>query len=199
MLEATPPLTASSGHASEIKRPRLSDPIPDNRNSQSPKDAPLPHHLTLADLPPEILQHVFSFVDPISLGRLICVNRAFRALLDPSKSLPQPSGRVKQLTMRPQDLIWASSRKTFLRGFPKPMQDMTELDMWRLLRGRLCQFCWKKSKSGELLSTSSPWNAGPGQENVRSIWPFRIRSCGSCLESRIVKVSSFPIPPSDCN
>jgi hypothetical protein len=143
--------------------------------------------LTMSDLPPEILQHVFSFVDPISLGRLTRVNCLFHTLLDPTSVLPPASSRVKHLTLKNQDDIWAKSRKTYLPGFPKPMESMTELESWRLVLGNSCQFCGKKNNSSTLDSKCHPWAAGPGPEGIRTIWPFRVRSCGRCLESRTIK------------
>ncbi|EXJ86947.1 hypothetical protein A1O3_03901 [Capronia epimyces CBS 606.96] len=148
----------------------------------------------LGDLSIEILQHIFTFVDPISLGRLIRVNRSFRSLIDPAVSLPQASGQVKHLTIRSQDLIWTISRKTFIQGFPKPMNAMNEIEMWRLALGRRCQYCNRKARQGEpSLPRLSPWNAGPGMENVRTIWPFRVRCCGKCLEPRLIKETDLLI------
>jgi hypothetical protein len=178
------------------KRPRLSGSIGAVNSSVGSKDVSVRSLLTLADLPPEILQHVFTFADPITLGRLICVNRTFRSLLDPACRLPpkSASSKIKHLSIRKQDFIWTSSRRTFLQGFPKPMDAMTELEMWRLVRGHSCQYCGKKATQRLSYSTSDPWNAGPGLDNVRSIWPFRVRSCGRCLQPRLIKVS-FPGDP----
>ncbi|KIW65536.1 hypothetical protein PV04_07790 [Phialophora macrospora] len=171
------------------KRPKLSGSIGVVKSSVESKDVSVRSLLTLADLPPEILQHVFTFADPITLGRLICVNRTFRSLLDPACRLPpnSASSMIKHLPIRKQDFIWTISRRTFLQGFPKPMDAMTELEMWRLVRGHSCQFCGKKVTQLLSYSTSDPWNAGPGLDNVRPIWPFRVRSCGRCLQPRLVK------------
>ncbi|OCT49171.1 hypothetical protein CLCR_04829 [Cladophialophora carrionii] len=171
------------------KRPRLSGSIGAVDSPMGSKDDSMRSLLTLMDLPPEILQYVFTFADPITLGRLICVNRTFRSLLDPTCPLPpkSASSKIKHLSIQKQDSIWTNSRKTFLHGFPKPMDAMTELDMWRLVRGHSCQYCGKRATQQLSYSTSNPWNAGPGLDNVRSIWPFRVRSCGRCLQPRLVK------------
>jgi hypothetical protein len=150
----------------------------------------LPKRRTLQDLPEEILQHIFTFVHPVILGRLTCVNRYFRSLLDPSLPLPQGSSQVKRLALQSQDALWATSRKRFLQGFPRPMDEMTELQMWRLVRGRSCQFCKRIFEAEAPSQSRLPWNAGPGLHSLRTIWPFRVRSCGRCLEDRVVKVSS---------
>lgn len=171
------------------KRRRISGRLGDG-SSWEPQHLSGRRHLTLQDLPSEILQHVFTFVDPISLGRLLSVNHTFRSLVDPACPLPQrSSNQPKLLPLRRQDLIWAMSRKTFFLGFPKPMERMTELDMWRLVWGSSCQYCGKKPTESQPFSPPEPWNSGPGVEGVRPIWPFRVRSCGSCLHPRLIKVN----------
>ena len=145
---------------------------------------------SVTDLPPEILQHVFSYVDPISLGRLLFVNRLFNVLLDPVKPLPPTSVSTKVLHLKPQNDIWISARRTYMSTCPRPMEDMSELEMWRLIHGTRCQFCSRtpKNRFPPLTKAASLWSSGPGPEGVRTIWPFRCRSCGPCLEVRIVKV-----------
>ena len=173
------------------KRVRLSGSPGPVLPSLERTDLPRHTYFMLTDLPPEILQHVFSFVDPITLARLICVNRSFRSLLDPAYPLPQRSapGQNKRLRIRTQDSIWTSSRRTHLHGFPKPMDAMTELEMWRLALGHACQFCGKSMAARLAFLPSSPWSSGQGLDNVRTIWPFRVRSCGRCLQPRLIKVS----------
>jgi F-box domain len=146
--------------------------------------------LNATTLPPEILQHIFSFVEPTSIGRLLCVSRLFNTLLDPAKPLPAASPGVKTLVLQPQNDLWFHSKRQFppTSGLPRPMEDMSELETWRLIRGTACYFCGKKPKNRIPLLATSPWNAGPGPEGVRAIWPFKTRSCGPCLEARIVKV-----------
>lgn len=182
---------ATYGSASQIQEPdiRKDKSQPDDLNGDRNQG------LGVAILPPEILQHSFSFVDPVSLGRLLSVSRLFNSLLDSVKSLPSASSSNGALQLRPQNDIWATSRRRCFTGYPRPMEDMSELEMWRLIRGVKCQFCGKTSRDNIPLPATSPWNAGPGPEGVRPIWPFRCRSCGPCLEARIIKVSSTWKPP----
>ncbi len=189
--------TSSVQGDSERKRPKLSTLTTDDVRPGEHVEGRYRRSSTLADLPPEILQHIFTFVHPISLGRLICVNRLFSSLLDPTMALPQASAEAKHMLLRSQDSIWSTSRHTFLHGLPKPMDDMTELGMWRLIRGKRCQYCGKTSRPSDTLATASPWSAGPGSGNVRTIWPFRIRSCGDCLVNWLVKVSALQFVYSD--
>lgn len=184
------PQPSAHPDGSEPKRPRLATVTPGHIRVDHLKAVSQHLSTRLGDLPPEILQHIFCFVDPISLGRLIRVNHSFRALIDPAVTLPQVSGQVGHLTLRNQDLVWAISRKMFFQGCPRPMDGMSELEMWRLALGQRCQYCGLEPRQGGLsLPTLSPWNAGPGTENVRTIWPFRVRSCAKCLEPRLIKVS----------
>lgn len=179
---------ASSEDENPRKRPRFTaDGLDRDLHDQFRVHAPH-RRTTLGELPPEILQHIFTFLTPKSLGRLICINRCFRSLLDPVIPLPPASGQGRCLTLRGQEYVWATSRKRFLHGFPKPMLGMGELQMWRLIQGRPCEFCGKVPRYMQETVTTSPWEAGPGPLNVRTIWPFHIRSCGRCLEERIVKV-----------
>lgn len=143
----------------------------------------------VVDLPPQILQHIFSFVPPITLGHLLCVCRKFNALLDPSKVAPAESSEPTALLVRKQDAIWTRSRRLNLPGWPKPLTNLTELGMLRLLRVRRCQFCGRAARPAPSYLSNVPWSAGPGREDVRTIWPFRIRSCGTCLEARLKKVN----------
>ena len=186
----TPPNTSTDVDP-RSKRVRLTNEDPEIASLGLPKDVSMHDRLSFADLPHEILQHIFTYVDPISLGGLICVGRLYHSLLDSACPLPQMPGssRPRRLAVRSRDLIWAISRRTFLQGFPKPMDRMSELEMWRLIRGHSCQFCGRKATLREALSMSDPWNAGPGLDDARPIWPFRVRSCGRCLQPRLIKVS----------
>ncbi|KEF59041.1 uncharacterized protein A1O9_03884 [Exophiala aquamarina CBS 119918] len=197
--EDSPSRTRRLDNDATSKKPKLLGVAREDPGSSLSGDIVMHDHLSLPDLPHEILQHVFSFVDPISLGRLMCVNRPFRILLDPAMPLPQPSGQVKSLSMRRQDQVWATSRKNFLPGFPKPMEGATELDMWKLIRGHACQFCGMRPLIAPPTPGSSPWNAGPASNGVRPIWPFRIRSCGSCLEQKIIKESELLLSSSNAS
>ena len=143
-------------------------------------------HATI--LPPEILQHVFSFVDPYSLARLMAVCQAFSVLIDPSKTLPASRTAFQRVGLRDQNDLWALSRRAFAQYAPRPMKSMNELRTWQLVRGHSCHFCGKKPASKITSLSTVPWNQGPGSDGVRSIWPFQMRSCGPCLEARLVKV-----------
>ncbi|KAG5299270.1 hypothetical protein I7I50_07403 [Histoplasma capsulatum G186AR] len=133
-------------------------------------------------LPGEIWQHIFTFLPPTSLGKLLCVNRTFRSLLTPSEtelsSFPQASGLLKYLN---PNSIWSISRRAFHPGMPRPMSLQTELEMWKLIYGSNCQFCGKLSSCSSS-TDSTIWEAGPGLDGVRIIWPFGIRSCGECVQ-----------------
>ncbi|KAL8760868.1 MAG: hypothetical protein Q9184_002956 [Pyrenodesmia sp. 2 TL-2023] len=165
-------------------------------NGHSPAESrPADTQLRADSLPPEIWHHVFRFVPPVFLGRLLRVNRAFHSYLTSSpegSKLAEGSDRRGVQPLDPET-IWAASRKRFAAGLPKPLRGLKELDMWRLLRGQACQLCGIKRELKATSGANSPWEAGPGDQNVRVIWPFGVRSCGPCLEKSSEKVSTTSI------
>lgn len=141
-------------------------------------------------LPAELWQHIFCFVPPVFLGRLMRVNRAFHAYLTPGKTNEQASKskyNVKVPYLGPEP-IWAASRRRFCPGLPKPIRGIHELDMWRLLRGRDCQVCGQMKESNLGSSPENPWESGPGDNGIRVIWPFALRCCGTCIPKVSEKV-----------
>lgn len=177
------------------KRTRLHDLSPgsDLTIAQPASRSKVPS--SLSELPPELLQHIFTFVPPLFLGRLLRVNRLINTLLDPNKILPRGNNDLHgSLLLQDQDHVWSLARKRFIPGMPRPLSSVSELGLWRLLLSSSCQFCAKKA-TADLTSSSSPWNSGPGVDSVRIIWPFAVRSCGSCLNTRLVKVT-FGLMPS---
>lgn len=141
---------------------------------------------SLERLPPGVLQRIFSFLPPYSLQCLLHVSSLCRALLVPACTLPfQPDGS-KDLPLVPQDTLWKSARMRYFPGMPKPMAGHSEYESFMLILNRSCQFCAKLPPVPQ--SHRDPYNAGPGLTGVRIIWPFRIRSCSACLETRIKEV-----------
>lgn len=179
---ATPETISGSDPETSCKRPRIDD-VSDSTRPEDIPGLPQKEEPKARTLPLEVWQQICSLLEPVSLGRLICVNRTLNALLDPEK--PVPEHMAKQSIT--QNDIWVASRKRLPPGFPRPLSGRSELEMWRLLLGTRCQFCGKES-SKMLPATPSPWTSGPGLENVRVIWPFAVRSCGHCLTSRMIKV-----------
>ncbi|KAL8641648.1 MAG: hypothetical protein Q9228_001574 [Teloschistes exilis] len=138
-----------------------------------------------ATLPPELWHHVFRYVPPVFLGRLLRVDHAFHSYLTPGQTGDKPMvgspsrwGAVQPLDA---ETIWAASRKRFAPGLPKPLRGLKELDMWRLLRGRICQLCDQTKESGQLSSTGKPWESGPGEHNVREVDLLLSSDCPSFL------------------
>lgn len=87
-------------------------------------------------LPAEIWQHIFLYLAPQALGRLLAVNRLFCYLLHPRLSaawdLPllasdMPSSGPK--TRMAPDTIWQISRRRTYPSMPAPLVGNTELDM----------------------------------------------------------------------
>ncbi|OBT61325.1 hypothetical protein VE03_09541 [Pseudogymnoascus sp. 23342-1-I1] len=153
-------------------------------------------------LPAEIWQHIFTFTSPRTLGRLLRVNKIFRAYLDPQS--PASTFVIASLSrsvvpLRQPEVIWQASRRLFRPWMPNPLDEMSELGMWKLSCNFVCDFCDKRQNS---VSSVSPdqWHSGPGEAGVRPIWAFAIRACGPCLQLRTIKEidlllsSSVPSP-----
>ena len=147
-------------------------------------------HSRSPSLPDEIWQHIFSFVPPVFLGRLLNVNRTFLSCLTKATGEQALQTYQKRNAIEPVDAnaVWASSRKRFAPGLPKPLLGLKELDMWRLLRGRQCQLCGESKNQNFATSSESPLESGPGDKGIRVIWPFGIRACGACLQQCSEKV-----------
>jgi F-box domain len=143
-------------------------------------------------LPCEMWQHIFTFLPPPSLGRLICVNKTFQALVSPGSILPPPQLAAHgRLSLIDTDRLWSLSRRAFFPGMPRPLFAMSELQTWKLIRGKGCEFCGKTNPSAVPLYSTSPWTAGPGNDYIRVIWSFAVRSCGKCLSTRLQKVRTY--------
>ena len=134
-------------------------------------------------LPAELWQYIFCFVPPISLGLILRVNHAFHDYLDENQNgeeLPALANSIVQPMKA--DAIWLASRRRFFPGLPPALHDLTEVAIWRLLRESSCQICGKPDTASEALSMEDTWRNGPGGTGVRTIWPFGIRTCISCLQ-----------------
>lgn len=179
---------------SEPKRVRVNGHPPGNASPARSQKGP-------STLPAELWHHVFRFVPPVFLGRLLLVNHAFHSYLTSSTPEPKPVDASLRSGVRPLDAesIWAASRQNYARGLPKPLRGLKELDMWRLLLGKACQLCGQTKDPAPMVGDANFWESGPGERTVRIIWPFGIRSCGACLEKSSKKVSISIISSYSCD
>lgn len=165
---------------------------PDKRRRVQPAHIPPP----VAGLPAHIWQNVFLYLPPLSLGRLLLVNRAFHTLLTRVDDEPDRGSHHISPSLRlvSSETIWSSARKAYFPTIPRPLVGHSELSMWRLLKGRRCQFCARISRFEP--HPASTWEGGPGGDGIRVVWPFAVRTCGRCLEERsqpvCCLVSLFP-------
>lgn len=144
-------------------------------------------------LPAEIWQHIFTFLPPKCLGRLLSVNKLFHNCLNPSPSAnasSTPSTSPCLLpTMKP-DAIWQASRRFFWPRMPAPLKSKSELDMWRLVCSPTCKFCSIRGQPQSPIP-GDQWKRGPGAKGVSPIFPFFATSCGSCLAEKSIKVRNL--------
>lgn len=145
----------------------------------------------LSMLPAALWQHIFCFVPPVFLGRLLRVNQTFNSYLSKNEHI-QVAPSVTPSIVQPmtQEAIWVASRRRFAPGLPRPIHGLRELDMWKLLIGQNCQKCGHIKPAESAAYPENLWEAGPGETGVRIVWPFGIRCCGSCLQDVSKKVTN---------
>ncbi|KAF2200406.1 hypothetical protein GQ43DRAFT_418066 [Delitschia confertaspora ATCC 74209] len=153
--------------------------------TSSPPTAPLEG---CAGLPPEIWQNIFLSCSLITLGRLLQVNRSFHSYLTAVHTVSNSKPDTGFVRLLKSESIWSSARNAHPTKPPGPFPGFSDLDMCRLYMGKSCQFCSKKALSTPGEKT---WRRGPGENNVRVIWPFAVRSCGPCLLRRCEKESTL--------
>ncbi|KAH6646486.1 hypothetical protein BKA67DRAFT_664322 [Truncatella angustata] len=149
-------------------------------------------------LPAEIWHHIFTLTQPQGLGNSLQVSKLFNLYLDPSSSKqspqPRPPIRGHLSTLQPNE-IWRASRKRYWPKMPAPLEDKTELEMWRLVHMRRCQYCGKEER-GDSPAVKSMLSPGPGVGRVRMLWPFAVICCGSCLIANTTKEIDLLLSPS---
>jgi F-box domain len=187
--ETVSPLDRDSPQAS--KRAKMEEPMLAKQSSDAAERS---KPLDRSQLPAEMWQYIFTYLPPYSLGHLMCVNRIFHNLLAPGGTLPAPqlTGQGPLGLMEP-DLLWSLSRRAFFPGMPRPLFSRSELDTWKLIRSNVCESCGKRNVSTVPPVSKSPWAAGPGNDYVRIIWPFAVRSCGNCLQAPLQKVGLWAL------
>lgn len=186
------------------KKPRLSPPpstASPPRRSAVPSDTNSTGYDT-SQCPPEVWQRIFSCLSPASLSRCLRVNKSFHTLLTSTKAAPLPppaprdpaqrkklpadqSPRLRRIRLVDSNSLWANARKTWFPNLPRPLARCTELTMLQLIGGRHCQLC---GVSFPPRAATSEFDAGPGHNGVRVIWPFAVRMCGTCLDSETMRV-----------
>ena len=141
-------------------------------------------------LPAEIWQHIFTFLPPKCLGRLLSVNKLFHFCLNPSPTTNTPHESSTDPCVLPflkPDAIWQASRRFFWPRMPAPLRGKSELDMWRLVCSPSCQFCSVRGQPQSSVA-GDPWKRGPGAKGVSPVFPFFVSSCGTCLAKKTIKV-----------
>lgn len=173
-----------SGDTQQLKKVRLEEVDP-TRSRELLK----PVTDRSKQLPAEIWQHIFTLVPPRYLGRLLAVNKRFRALLSPFVTAPSTHQNAVPSclpSLRP-DAIWQASRRLFCPRMPAPLKGRSEVQMWRLVCSVSCQFCGSKSHKS-LSYNNEAWRSGPGPSDVCPVFPFCVFTCGACLRKKGVKV-----------
>ncbi|KAG7043520.1 f-box domain containing protein [Colletotrichum scovillei] len=141
-------------------------------------------------LPSGIWHRVFAFLPPRSLGTLLRVNKLFNGYLDSHSAFgntalyPENASLFKP--MKP-DTVWQHSRRLHHPRMPSPLENRTELDMWRLCCTKICQYCGVTKPIDQQQESSDPWRPGPGVCGLATVFAFGVTCCGPCLLKHSVK------------
>ncbi|KAH9826703.1 F-box domain containing protein [Teratosphaeria destructans] len=158
---------------------------------ESPNSAPDARPSPAERCPVQLWQQVFLRLSPAVLSRCLCVSKTFNRYLTTTKADPTISKKdAKKIRILDSDTIWAEARKAYFPNMPRPLLQHTELQMLQLIGSKHCQFCGRVPLP---VLASNPYNAGPGPDGLRVIWPFRIRACGPCFEQRTIKDVDFMV------
>lgn len=195
------------------KKPRLASPssphVDDSNASASLQAADEEQDLMFGPLPVKLWQYTFKYLPPAMLSRCLRVCRTFNGLLTSTKAASIPKApryteskntKKMRITMGDRFLrqytwycvrlidsndVWSTARKIWFPSLPKPLAGFTELRMLQLVGGHDCLSCGRLPEPSPVTSVL---NAGPGQNGVRVIWPFRTRLCGNCLDGQTKRV-----------
>jgi len=133
----------------------------------------------------ELWQQVFLHLSPAMLCRCLRVSKRFNATLTNTKVQPTTKENKGKPRVMDSESLWIQARKNFMPNMPRPLAGFNEWQMLELLGGRICQFCRRRPVP---VPATTPFNAGPGPDGLRVIWPFGIRTCGQCFEHNTIKV-----------
>jgi hypothetical protein len=159
-----------------VKKPRMSIPLA----------RPGPNVLITAGWPPELWQQVFTYLSPAMLSRCLRVCRSFKFCLTQLKATNMPRKKNTPIArVLDSEALWTQSRKHTYNTMPRPLQGFSELQMLQLFGGASCQSCGKPHVRSPVTNV---YNAGPGENGVRVIWPFRARLCGNCFTNQSLTV-----------
>lgn len=160
---------------------------PADKRQKARSHVPLPPKTS--GLPCEIWQHIFSFVLPVTFPSIMQTCHNFnKYLTDTNLVVDSRQDRHGRLQTLHPDRVWQASRTRWQPSLPTGAPGCSEPELFKLLWSRDCQFCGLKSKD---CKNDTPWKKGPGEDGVRRIWPFAVRSCSQCLDQRVQTFNSL--------
>ncbi|KAI0405027.1 hypothetical protein F4802DRAFT_607186 [Xylaria palmicola] len=192
-----PTLSQTQSDSKKRKSPPASTCVPDKKVRVDGGAGDHSQPSSNRQLPAEVWQHVFTFLPPRILGRLLSVSRSFNALLVPSSAHSCDDRTIHSHSPLPvlkPELIWQLSRRRFWPTMPTPLRGLTELQMWQLACQGKCEF---HNATDRLISSHhEPSTIDTTHSNPRPIWPFALRSCLSCLVEKTTKEVDLLLSPS---
>lgn len=166
------------------------DTVTADEQSKKRKISDTPREVSL---PAAVWQRIFMFCSPASLCRLLRVTKELNHILTGIKAAPASPKDKSAARIVDSETIWTNARKIFFPQLPRPLSSFSELDMLKLLGGKTCQFCGRLPVPPP---ATSVFNCGPGHLGVRVLFPFGVRTCGLCIEPKLLKVSRAFYPSS---
>ncbi|KAK5127081.1 hypothetical protein LTR85_008441 [Meristemomyces frigidus] len=171
----------------------LEDSTTKKRKLSTPPQHEAPSERSPAEaLPAELWQHIFLRLSPAMLSRCLRVSKAFNTYLTKTKAQPVAKKDQKKVRLLDSDTVWAEARKLYFPNMPRPLMRCNELGMLQLIGCKTCQFCNRPPRP---VPATSPFNAGPGPDGLRVVWPFGIRTCGQCWEHHTLKDVQILVSP----
>ncbi|QIW97843.1 hypothetical protein AMS68_003361 [Peltaster fructicola] len=182
---------SSSNHGLEVvqratsSKRKIDDPVADTAVVKRPKTDGS-DHVSLLQLPDAVLQRIFMSLSPAMLFRCTRVCRRFAHILTQISGEPVRSTKKQFNRHNPEpaaqlvdsEIIWSHSRRHTYPFLPRPLNNFSERQMLCLLTQPICQCCEKPFSRVKAIDGLS---SGPGSAGIRTVWPFRITVCGSCL------------------
>ncbi|CAD6593374.1 MAG: hypothetical protein ASARMPRED_007438 [Alectoria sarmentosa] len=169
-ISTIPAMSDSLGSIDEAPFPRQAENLMENLSRIKRSKANACSIGTGADLsckssalPAVLWQHIFCYVPPVFLGRMLSVNHAFNTYLTPGRTDLDPTPLSNSIIQPLKaEAIWAVSRRRFCPGLPRPINGLDELETWKLLRGYGCQICGQAKFDVPVANPQDPWESGPG-------------------------------------
>lgn len=192
-----PHFAATRGHVPFSPYEQVNTTTEQNRRARNTVASRRPSSIPWAcsGLPAQIWREIFAYLPPKSLGQLLLVNRAFHNYLDvPVKAQTMDlEDDAREYHVARAEQVWTQSRRLYHHHLPRPLSGHSELQMWRLIGSKACQYCPVQKSIPSLPEGVATGRLTPRLQlqGVRIHWPLAIRTCNSCLKRETFTVCAY--------